>query len=208
MLEKLDVKGGDKVVSRYISWNAFTSGKILDIYIVSKIRKDGVILVVNSKGRIYQYDRYGNGKGAAVGTIEKIKEGEEETFLAEKIQEKLQKQKDQEERERLHKIDLEICYQWVLKNSWEINSVVTINSIVSIVSLPIPKNPTTLCISFEKREKDGYLIHVYILETRDNYISHSTTSYSSDIASVLMTAAAWVKFHVSPYRLEEKENVG
>lgn len=210
MLEKLDVKPGDKVAN-YWDYGSVI-GKIHYIFTVINITKKGTIRVGKENGERRQFDAYGYRKGRSSGQIRKLEEGEEEAFLAEKKEEwaAVRAKKEQEKLEKEKK--LAFCYQWVLENAWPTQSIIAVNCTVYIISLPISKEPCTLVMRFDKTGYEGeytYNVNISINHTRGDYISSGTTNTHSDKINPLEIAAEWMRSWADLSILKgETENVG
>lgn len=206
MSEKLDVKVGDKV-GNYWKYYGSKDGDIIDIFTVINITKAGTIVVGKGNGERFQFDAYGYRKGIASGQLRKIKEGEEEAFIAKNKAEwaEVKAKKDQDRLERQK--ELEICYQWALNNAWPTQSIVTVNCTIYIVSLPVPNEPCTLVMRFDKTTYEGdyaYNINIFISHTRETYLTSGTTSTHSEKIDPLEIAAQWLQSWAKLENLKEK----
>lgn len=139
--------------------------------------------------------------------IRKLKEGEEETFLELLKQKRAAEKAEFVEKEAQKAREYDKCYQWVRAHyaGGRISPDPLVDIELWIVNLPIPNEPCTLIIRFEKRPEYigeyAYDVRVWENATRNGYISSGMMTMNSSELAPLKIAAAWMATWVNVSKL-------
>lgn len=187
----LDVKLGDEVGIGYRQGHYHYLGT------VKRISPKGVVTVFIPTHGDCRYEPNGDRKGDAPAHLWTLLSGEKEKFLERKEKEQAEVKRVVQEREDAWSKKLRRCLAWVMQKG-TLQTVECVNCRLDIVSMPLPDEPCTLVIRFEKNNynttsKYNFTAHVAICHSRKSgYTSNGSTTMHSEVDDAIAIAAEWM----------------